>query len=227
MKYKNTTVATFLSRPNRFIGIVDIEGKEHTVHIKNTGRCKELLKPNNLVILEKSQNTLRKTQYDLVSVYKSNDILINMDSQLPNQLVYDFLPRSGLFTDGANVRREVTYGSSRFDIYVEDGERKAFIEVKGVTLEQDGKCYFPDAPTERGIKHLNELINSISDGYEAYVIFVIQFKNAKSLSPNDKTHPAFGNALREAYKRGVKLLAYDCIVEEDFVEINNKINIIL
>lgn len=227
MKYKNTTVATFLSRPNRFIGIVDIEGKEHTVHIKNTGRCKELLKPNNLVILEKSQNTLRKTQYDLVSVYKNNDNLINMDSQLPNQLVYDFLPRSGLFTDGANVRREVTYGSSRFDIYVEDGERKAFIEVKGVTLEQDGKCYFPDAPTERGVKHLNELINSISDGYEAYVIFVIQFKNAKSLSPNDKTHPAFGKALREAHKRGVKLLAYDCIVEEDFVEINNKINIIL
>ena len=154
-------------------------------------------------------------------------MLINMDSQLPNQLVYDFLPHSGLFTANAIIRPEVAYGASRFDIYVEDGERKAFIEVKGVTLEQDGECYFPDAPTERGVKHLNELINSISDGYEAFVIFVIQFKNAKSLSPNDKTHPEFGKALREAYKKGVKLLAYDCIVEENFVEINNKIKIIL
>ncbi len=227
MEYKNIIFGTFISRPNRFIGIVDIDGVRETVHIKNTGRCKELLLSGNKVVLEKSDNPERKTAYDLVSVYKKNDLLINMDSQLPNGLVAEWLPESGLFSKNAIIKREVTFNNSRFDLFVEDGVRKAFIEVKGVTLEENGHCRFPDAPTERGVKHIRELIECAKQGYEAYVIFVIQFRGALSLSPNDETHKEFGNALREAFEKGVKVLAYDCIVTDTTVNINSRVNVIL
>lgn len=227
MEYKNITNGTFVSRTNRFIGVVDIDGKRETVHIKNTGRCKELLVRGNTVLLEKSGNPHRKTAYDLVSVYKKNDLLINMDSQLPNCLVAEWLPNSGIFSKGAEIKREVTFNNSRFDLYVEDGERKAFIEVKGVTLEKDGHCRFPDAPTERGVKHIRELIECVRQGYEAYAVFVIQFSGALSLSPNDETHKEFGEALREAFENGVKVLAYDCDVSPTKVNIRSQIRVIL
>lgn len=227
MEYKNITYGIFVSRPNRFIAVVDIDGVSKTVHVKNTGRCKELLVRGNRVVLEISDNPCRKTAYDLVSVYKKSDILVNMDSQLPNSLVAEWLPKSGLFTTNAMIKREVTYYNSRFDLYVEDGDRKAFIEVKGVTLEKDGHCLFPDAPSERGVKHIRELIKSVSEGYEAYIIFVIQMKNALSLSPNDDTHKEFGAALREAYEKGVKILAYDCNVTDTTVSIASQISVVL
>lgn len=228
MKYNTIEKATFIKRPNRFIAEVSIGGKTEVVHVKNTGRCKELLVDNATVYLEKSSNPLRKTKYDLVGVEKNTDkgsILINMDSQVPNQIAFEWLPKSGLFSKKAKIRREVTFGNSRFDLYVEDGERKAFIEVKGVTLENDGIAMFPDAPTERGVKHLNELVSCLEDGYEAYILFVVQMKGVKLFKPNDITHRAFGDALRDADKSGVNVLAYDCIVTEESIEIRNPVNV--
>ena len=221
MKYKNITQARFISRPNRFIAKVDIDGEEQTVHVKNTGRCKELLVEGATVYLCAGDDPKRKTKYDLVSVIKRCDdgkeLLINMDSQAPNAIAAEWLPLSGLFSESAVIRREVFYKSSRFDIYVEDGERRAFIEVKGVTLEADGIAMFPDAPTERGIKHLRELADARSAGYEAYVLFVIQMKHITLFRPNEKTHKAFADELRAAREAGVRILAVDCIVTPDSV----------
>ncbi|MBO5755298.1 MAG: DNA/RNA nuclease SfsA, partial [Clostridia bacterium] len=169
MKYEQVEKAVFLSRPNRFIAKVSLHGKEETVHVKNTGRCKELLTNGSVVYLKKSDNPARKTAYDLVAVEKKRDgdtLLINMDSALPNAVAAEWLPTSGLFSPMASIKREVTFGKSRFDLYIEDGERHAFIEVKGVTLEKDGVAYFPDAPTERGVKHLYELAEAVKQGYE-------------------------------------------------------------
>ena len=174
MKYNNVIKGTFLERPNRFIAKVLINGIVETVHVKNTGRCKELLVNNATVYLEKSNNPNRKTKYDLIAVekqYKNNFNLINMDSQSPNDVVYEWIKKGELFSQNAVIKREVKYGSSRFDIYVEEADRKAFVEVKGVTLENDGVALFPDAPTERGIKHINELSNCVKNGYEAFIIF--------------------------------------------------------
>ncbi len=228
MKYNNVQKATFVNRPNRFIAEVNVDGKNEIVHVKNTGRCKELLVEDATVYLEKSSNPLRKTKYDLVAVEKVTNrglVLINMDSQIPNHVAFEWLPESGLFSEKAKIRREVTFGNSRFDLFVEDGERKAFIEVKGVTLENDGVAMFPDAPTERGVKHLNELVECVKNGYEAYVLFVIQMCGVNLFKPNDKTHKAFGDALRIAKENSVNLLAYDCIVTEASIEINNPVNI--
>lgn len=227
MKYKNITYGIFITRLNRFIGKVKVNGIVKTVHIKNTGRCKELLVEGARVVLEISDNPERKTKYDLVSVYKNGTALINMDSQLPNALVAEWLPKSYLFSETANIKREVIHGDSRFDIFVTDGDRKAFIEVKGVTLENEGHFRFPDAPTERGVKHLRGLISCVNEGYEAYVIFVLQAKNALSLSPNDETHPLFGTVLREAQEAGVKVLAFDCDVFPDEVTISASVPVIL
>ncbi len=227
MQYKNITYGKFISRPNRFIGIIEIDGVCQTVHIKNTGRCKELLVTGNKVILVPSNNPHRKTKYDLISVYKKDNLLINMDSFLPNAAVEEWLPKSLLFSDKAEIKREVTYGNSRFDLFVTDDDRKAFIEVKGVTLEENMHCHFPDAPTERGVKHIRELIRCVKEGYEAYIIFVIQMKGALSFSPNEKTHAEFGAALREAANSGVKILAYDCEVAPDKVEICSPVPIVL
>ena len=207
MKYSNIIEGRFKSRPNRFIANVEIDGHIETVHVKNTGRCKELLPEGAKVYLQYFDNPSRKTKYDLIAALKErtgkDPLLINMDSQAPNKAAGEWLA-GGLFSKDALVRSEVTYKSSRFDFYVEDGDRKAFVEVKGVTLETDGVAAFPDAPTERGIKHLRELSQCIEDGFEAYVLFVIQMKGVYLMKPNDVTHKAFGDTLRDAVKAGVR-----------------------
>ena len=227
MKYKHIVEATFLERPNRFIAHVDIKGERETVHVKNTGRCKELLIPGSRVYLAVADNPERKTKYDLVAVEKVREnklpLLINMDSQIVNDVASEWLAKGLLFSNKAVIRREVTYGKSRFDFYIEDGERKVFLEVKGVTLEHDGIASFPDAPTERGIKHIHELIKCMEEGYEAYILFVIQMKEMKWFQPNDITHKAFGDALRKAEQSGVKILAYDCKISQDFIEIDQPV----
>ena len=222
MKYKNIAEGIFLERPNRFIAKVQIKGEIHTVHVKNTGRCKELLKPGSAVYLEKSDNQNRKTKYDLVAAVKEREnlpsLLINLDSQIPNDVAAEWLRESGLFSPDATVKREVVFGNSRFDFYIEDKDRKAFVEVKGVTQEYGGTAMFPDAPTERGVKHLEELIKCKEQGYEAYVLFIVQMKGITRLIPNDETHKAFGDALRKAQKSGVKILAVEYIVTPDSIQ---------
>jgi len=220
MIYAETCHGTFIQRPNRFIAHVEIGDKTVIAHVKNTGRCKELLVPGAKVILQKSDNSERKTSYDLITVWKDKR-LINIDSQAPNKLFLEYL-QSGRYVDGiTSIKPEAKYGSSRFDFYVEAGERKIFIEVKGVTLEEDGIVLFPDAPTERGVKHLNELAQSIRAGYEAQVVFVIQMSDVRYFTPNNKTHPAFGEALLAAVEAGVKAVALDCVVTPDSLIIGN------
>lgn len=224
MKYKNIVCGRFIERPNRFIAKVDIDGTIETVHVKNTGRCKELLIPGVKVYLSISDNPERKTKYDLIAVEKErkekSSLLINMDSQVPNSAAEEWLKGGNLFSEAAVIKREVKYGNSRFDIYAEDGERKAFIEVKGVTLENNGTAFFPDAPTERGIKHIKELIAAADDGYEAYLLFVIQMKEIDLFKPNEKTHPEFVAALRLAAENGVKIIAVDSIVTPGSIKID-------
>lgn len=222
MNYNHTVKARFLDRPNRFIAHVELEGRTETVHVKNTGRCRELLVPGYEVILEEGSNPARKTKYDLISVCKKGR-WINMDSQAPNKAVEEWLKNGGYFPEEVSVFREKTYGSSRFDLYIESEERKAFMEVKGVTLEEKGEVRFPDAPTERGVKHVRELMQCLRDGYEAYLLFVIQMKDVKVFRPNWNTHREFGKALREAEEAGVKILAYDCLVGESFMEIKDPV----
>lgn len=222
MRYQNIHRAIFLSRPNRFIAKVLLDGEEETVHVKNTGRCKELLVPGCTVYLERSANPARKTLYDLVTVEKGERI-INMDSQAPNKLFEEWA-RAGRFVPGLTLLRpETAWGHSRFDFYWESKERKGFTEVKGCTLEEDGWTYFPDAPTERGVKHMEELLLAKKEGYEAAVCFVIQMSDVKGFSPNDRTHPAFGRALREAAAGGVEVLAYQCEVIPEEVTITTKV----
>lgn len=227
MIYKNIIKGEFISRPNRFIARVKIAGEEQTVHVKNTGRCKELLIKGATVYLSVSDNPLRKTKYDLIAVEKKRhnkeNLLINMDSQIPNDAVEEWLKKGNLFSKNAIIRREVKYGDSRFDFYIEDEGIKAFLEVKGVTLENNGIASFPDAPTIRGIKHINELIACKNQGFEAYIIFVIQMKQVHKFTPNDITHKAFGDALRNAQKAGVKILAFDCHVQENSIEIDSSV----
>ena len=227
MKYNKIVSGTFLSRPNRFIAKILVDGKEETVHVKNTGRCKELLIPGVTVYLFVANNENRKTKYDLIAVEKirsdKKPLLVNMDSQVPNTVADEWLRVCGPFSENAVIRREVTFGKSRFDFYIEDGERKAFLEVKGVTLENDGVASFPDAPTERGVKHINELTLCVKNGYEGYILFVVQMKEILYMTPNDVTHKAFGDALREAQKAGVKILAVDCIVTPDSIKCDKNI----
>lgn len=228
MKYKSVVKGIFLSRPNRFIARVLVNNIEETVHVKNTGRCKELLLEGAIVYLSVSDNPNRKTKYDLIAVEKIRDngtLLINMDSQVPNDVAVEWLHDSGLFSDNAVIKREVFCGNSRFDIYVEDGDRKAFIEVKGVTLENDGVASFPDAPTERGVKHLNELVRAYRDGYEAYVLFIIQMKGVNLFVPNRDRHPQFADALVNAGDNGVRIIAVDCFVSNDSIVADNYIDI--
>lgn len=219
MKYENIVRGRFLSRPNRFIAYVDIEGQTEKVHVKNTGRCKELLTDRAEVYLEKSNNPERSTAYDLVAVKKGNRI-VNMDSQAPNKAVEEWLQKRELFPDALIIKPETTYKNSRFDFYVETGEEKIFIEVKGVTLEQENVVLFPDAPSERAVKHVNELAEAVKDGYRAYVLLVIQMKGVKYFTPNRDTHPAFAKALKDAREAGVEVLAYDCLVEPDSMVIH-------
>ena len=231
MTYPNIHPAIFLERKNRFVATVLWEGKEEVVHVKNTGRCRELLVPGAKVYLTESVSPGRKTRFDLVSVEKErrgqDPLLINMDSFAPNLLAYEWIRSGNLFSPEANLFRERSFLSSRFDLYAEEGDRKAFLEVKGVTLEKNGLCAFPDAPTERGKKHLRELCKAVEMGFEAYVIFVIQMSPVLSFSPNDKTDPEFGSLLRTAAEKGVKLIAIDCKVTPGKVEAGDRVPILL
>lgn len=220
MIYKQVVEGIFLERPNRFVAFVTIEGKTHRVHVKNTGRCRELLLPGSRVFLSKSDNPNRKTVYDLIAVIKeepfgkkeADPILVNIDSQAPNTAFGEYVRAGYFLPEVKNVRGEFTYGNSRLDFYVETQEREILCEIKGVTLEENGVALFPDAPTERGIKHLMELIRGVKEGYDAYAVFVIQMKGVHAFSPHDGMHPEFGEAAREAKNNGVKLLALECDV---------------
>ncbi|WP_209342328.1 DNA/RNA nuclease SfsA [Flavonifractor sp. AGMB03687] len=211
MQYHSIKKGIFHARPNRFIAHVEVDGAMEVVHVKNTGRCRELLVPGATVYLEEGRNPARKTKYDLIAVEKG-DLLVNMDAQAPNKVFQEWAQGGGFLPGLTLLRPETTWGSSRFDFYWEAGERRGFVEVKGVTLEDDGHARFPDAPTERGVKHLEELIRCQEEGYEAAVCFVIQMAGMKDFAPNDVTHPAFGAALRKAAAAGVKVLAQECMV---------------
>lgn len=217
LKYREIVDGIFIDRPNRFIAHVDIGGVINTVHVKNTGRCKELLLPKTSVRLEVSDNPNRKTLYDLVAVYKKNFGWINMDSQAPNKVVKEWLEKK----DYDYIKPEYKYGDSRIDFYMKKGNQEYLMEVKGCTLEIDGMGYFPDAPTTRGVKHLRELIKAKKEGYECTVAFVIQMEGIKEVRPNIDTHPEFGVALQEAKKAGVKILYLTCKVGRDTLEIIN------
>ena len=223
MRYQNIVTGRFVSRPNRFIAYVEIDGQETVCHVKNTGRCKELLTPGALVYCEKSDNPNRKTAYDLIAVQKGNR-LINMDSQAPNAAAKTWLLNGGL-GEIQDLKPESFHKDSRFDFsFTKDG-KPCLLEVKGVTLETDGVCAFPDAPTTRGAKHLFGLAQAAKDGYNTYVLFVIQMENVQYLHPNDITDPAFGKALREAAAAGVKILAMDCLVTPDTMTINTPVDV--
>lgn len=217
MKYEKIVKGIFKARPNRFIALVELDGKAETVHVKNTGRCRELLTEGACVYLSVSNNPSRKTKYDLIAVEKQTQgkvILVNMDSQVVNDVAEEYL--SHLFPN-AIIKREVTFGKSRFDFYIEAIDRKIFCEAKGVTLENEGVVSFPDAPTQRGVKHLNELVSAMEQGYEAMILFVIQMKGVKYFTPNDKTHKAFGDTLRLCKNKGVKIMAIDCLITPDTI----------
>ena len=229
MNYKKIVQATFIERPNRFIAYCKINETIEKVHVKNTGRCRELLIPNCTVYLEESDNPNRKTKYSLIAVQKGNR-LINMDSQVPNKVVQEALINKTIVLPGLDeeitfIKPEKTYGNSRFDIYLETKNKKAFIEIKGVTLEEDGVVLFPDAKTERGVKHIKELIEAKKDGYHSYVVFVVQMKDVKYFTPNIKMHKELGDALIEAQNSGVNILAYDCEVTPNSIEIKDEVNV--
>jgi sugar fermentation stimulation protein A len=224
MVYDNISEGVFMRRPNRFIAEVEINGAVEVCHVKNTGRCKELLVPSARVFVNRSDNPTRATKYDLVAVYKG-DRLINMDSYAPNRAFGEYLRQGGLIPGATLIKPEAKYGGSRFDFYVETAERKAFVEVKGVTLEENGVAMFPDAPTERGVKHLNELAKCVADGYDAYVVFVIQMEGVKHFTPNYATHAEFGETLKAVTQAGVKAFAYDCLVTPGSMEINCRVPI--
>ena len=225
MHYSNMTPGTFLARPNRFIAHVEIGGEVRTVHVKNTGRCRELLPVGARVWCQKSDNPNRKTQYDLITVEKGPR-LINMDSQAPNAAVGEWL-RAGGLGQVEDLKAETVHGDSRYDFSFTLEGKRCFLEVKGVTLENDGICAFPDAPTQRGARHLRGLTEALGEGYGAYVLFVIQMSDVRYLHPNDTTDPDFGAALREAAAAGVQVLAVDCQVTVDSMEIRNFVPVLL
>jgi len=226
MKYENILQGKFISRPNRFIANIEINGKIEICHVKNTGRCKELLIPNATVFVQESNNPNRKTKFSLIGVIKGSGI-INMDSQVPNKVVNEWILKGNLFADVTLIKPETQYNKSRFDFYIETKNKKAFIEVKGVTLEDHGIVRFPDAPTERGVKHVRELCDCIKEGYEAYIIFVIQMKNVIQFEPNVETHKEFAEALKEAKKQGVHIIAVDCHVNENSIDIMDYVKVII
>lgn len=226
MNYERIRKAFFIERPNRFIAYVQLDGEKETVHVKNTGRCAELLVPGAPVYIQESVNPARKTKWDLIAVEKGKR-MINMDSQIPNKVVQEWIEGGNLFPDVRLVRPETTYGNSRFDLYVEAGDSRIFIEVKGVTLEEDGVCRFPDAPSDRAVKHMEELVRAKKEGYETYVFFVIQMKDVRYFTPNTDTHPAFAETLKKAAAAGVKILAYDCEVTSDSITICEPVDVVL
>ena len=226
MKYERISKGTFLERPNRFIAYAELDGKTEVIHVKNTGRCAELLIPGASIYVQESDNPARKTKWDLIGVEKGSR-MINMDSQVPNLVVKEWIESGHLTSDIRMVRPETAYGNSRFDLYVETGSSRIFIEVKGVTLEEEGVVRFPDAPSDRAVKHLQELEKAVREGYEAYVFFVIQMKGVRYFTPNMDTHPAFCEALKSAKAAGVNILAYDCRVSGDRIEIADPVPVVL
>jgi len=225
MEYDNICLGRFLNRPNRFVAQVELGGATETVHVKNTGRCRELLIPGTTVYCQRSSNPMRKTKYDLTTVEK-NGRLINMDSQAPNIAAGEWLQSGGL-GKLEQLRPETVHGDSRFDFsFIKDG-RRCFLEVKGVTLEDNNVCAFPDAPTERGAKHLRGLVRAAQEGFGAYVLFVIQMEGAVSLHPNEKTDPIFAAALRDAARSGVQILAMDCRVTPDSMALRLPVSVLL
>ncbi len=217
MRYENIVEGVFIDRPNRFIAKVEIGGILQVCHVKNTGRCREILTEGARVILEKSNNPNRKTLYDLIAVYKGAE-LINIDSQAPNKVFGKWALESGYFGENAQIKPEARFGSSRFDFYIE-GDKKHFVEVKGVTLESGGVLSFPDAPTIRGIKHLNELIEAKKMGFEAHVFFVVQMEKCDYFTPNRERHKEFAQALKNAFNNGVDVKCVNCKVEPDGLDI--------
>ncbi len=216
MIYNNITEGIFLSRPNRFIANIEINGSSEICHVKNTGRCKELLIPGTKVYVQVCDNPARKTKYDLISVVK-NGMTVNIDSQAPNKIFHEWVLNSGYFGKNITIKPEFTYGKSRFDFYIQTETRKILVEVKGVTLEEKGLAAFPDAPTLRGLKHINELSGCLNDGYEAYIFFVIQMDGMHTFVPNRNTQPEFADALLKARESGVNILALSCCVNPDTV----------
>ncbi len=230
MTYQNILSGRFVERPNRFIAHIEVDGRVEVCHVKNTGRCRELLVPDARVLVQRADNPDRKTKFDLVAVYKG-DKLINMDSQIPNRVFAQWAQNSGFFGNDITLRAETFFGNSRFDFYWESGERKGFVEVKGVTLEEDGVVLFPDAPTERGVKHLRELVAAKKAGFEADVFFIIQMEACDYFTPNRATHPEFADALIAAAEKGVGVYALNCRVTEntieakDFVEVRSGLDV--
>ncbi len=224
MEYVNIVEGTFLSRPNRFVAHVLIDGKEEVCHVKNTGRLKELLLPGVTVYLEHLPKENRKTAYDLIAVKVGEDV-INIDSQMPNRAVGEFLPK--LFPDLIHLAAEKKYGASRFDFYAETPDKKMYIEVKGVTLREGKIALFPDAPTVRGVRHLKELETARTDGFEAVVIFLIAMDGVDTFSPNKKRHPEFADALTSAQKAGVKIYAFTSKVTPSSVTVDKEIKVVL
>ena len=222
IRYPNMVEGRFLSRPNRFIAHVEIAGREEICHVKNTGRCRELLQPGVRVWCQHHDDPKRKTDWSLITVQKG-ERLVNLDSQIPNKLAYDYLKNGGLGFVPELVKAEQVYDKSRFDLYYEAGERKGFVEVKGVTLEEDGVARFPDAPTERGQKHLQELQKAVSEGYEAWALFVIQMESIKKMEPNRPRDPGFADALAEAAGNGVHVRAVQCRVTPDTLDVIGEI----
>ena len=226
MRYDRIEEAVFLSRPNRFVARVRTEQGEEVCHVKNTGRCRELLIPETRIWVQRNESPSRKTALDLIAVEKEGRV-VNIDSQIPNKVAEEWIRSGHLFENPQVIRPETRYGNSRFDLYLENENSRMFLEVKGVTLEEEGVVRFPDAPTQRGVKHIHELCQCIKDGYEAYIMFVIQMENVKYFAPNDVTHPEFGQALREAEKEGVRILAYDCIVRKDLINLSKPVRVLL
>lgn len=226
MRYDSVISARFLERPNRFIARVETADGVQIVHVKNTGRCRELLVPGAEVYLAKGSNPNRKTAYDLIAV-KKNGLLVNMDAQAPNQVFAEWVLEGSFLPDVKALRREYTYGESRLDFCLETERGIHLVEVKGVTLEDQGEARFPDAPTERGVKHIRELQRAVENGLDATLFFVVQMENMHSVSPNDVTHPAFGAALREAVAAGVQVCAWDCAVTPDSLSIRRQVPVLL
>lgn len=226
MKYQNIKEAKFLSRPNRFVAQIKIDGKVEICHVKNTGRLRELLIPGTDIYVQKADNPNRKTKYDLIGIYKG-DRLVNIDSQVVNQVFHEWVSSGRYFPGVSLIKPEYRYKQSRFDFYLEAADKKLLVEVKGVTLEEGNVAMFPDAPTERGVKHINELVESMGDGYQPYIVFIIQMKDVAYFTPNAKTHPEFANALKAAAEKGVKILALDCIITPDSIVAGDFIPVLL
>ncbi len=221
--YDRVLPGRFIARPNRFVARVEAEGREMEAHVKNTGRCRELLLPGSRVILAKAAGAGRRTAYDLVAAYKG-EMLVNIDSQAPNQVAYDYLR---IRFPAAVIRREAAYGHSRLDFHVADGDMSLYAEVKGCTLEEEGLALFPDAPTQRGVRHLETLTQAVHAGHRALALFIIQMRPVRAFSPHDRMHPAFGQALRAAAAAGVEIAACDCAVTEDGMALGSPVPVVL